>query len=246
MLVTEHQERRFMTHNQIEYWKYREGNRHNIVTENETRRHNVVGENIDLGKLNESIRHNKATESIGWDQNAIERGKLSETQRHNQATEYQGLRDLDIKSASQAEQVRHNQASERLTGTDLNIKAENVQETQRHNVASEGIESSRAESYATQAESQAEVNRANKALTDVQTTWAGLLNSGQLDLTQSQIEEIDARIDKYAAEIARANSDITRNAFQNANDTARTVFSGIQTLSQEVNRWAGNIALIKG
>lgn len=75
---------------QVQYWQYKEGQRHNLVAENQTQqsinesiRHNLQTEQIGWGNLAETTRHNKVSESIGW-------GNLSELTRHNQATEQIG------------------------------------------------------------------------------------------------------------------------------------------------------------
>lgn len=86
---------------QVEYWKYKEGARHNLAAEQlqresnsiaaeqvrvnwftaqENHRHNVQNEAIGWTNANENIRHNMVTESIS-------RGTLDETIRHNRQME---------------------------------------------------------------------------------------------------------------------------------------------------------------
>jgi hypothetical protein len=76
-----------MTHNQIEWWKLKETQRHNVVTEgisqntlNESIRHNVQTEVQARNELLEQARHNQVSEAIGW-------GNLAETTRHNRESE---------------------------------------------------------------------------------------------------------------------------------------------------------------
>lgn len=180
-----------MTHNQINYWNYRETGRHNVATENETNRHNVVTEGetkrhnlategIDLSKLNETTRHNLATEQ--------------EMGRHNLESESQGRVKLSIDSGTLGEITRHNQATESLTGTDLNIKSGNLNESIRHNTTTENISQQ-------QVDSQRELNTANALLADTKRTWESLKGSSYLNLTEAQIKQIDNDINRATAQI---------------------------------------------
>lgn len=221
-----------MTRNQIEYWNLQESKRHNVATEVEINRHNVATEGIDLGNLQETQRHNYATEGI-------ELGKLGETRRHNVATEGISQFEANTRNQQVVENVRHNQAVEGFTGTDLSIRSDTLSETTRHNQATEGIER-------TKAEAQAEVNRANADLIKVQKEWEALKLRTDLDLTQKQIQEMDARMEKYATEIAKLNSDITRNKFQNANQTVQTIINGLTSTSEQVRNWTSSVQKVRG
>lgn len=242
-----------MTRNQIDYWNLQENSRHNVVTEKETGRHNLATEqetarsnmarevetgrhnrateSIDLGKLQEQSRHNRVSEGQEDTRLSIESGKLVETGRHNLETEAQGRVNLGLSSDTLAELRRHNKATESLTGTDLNIKSMSQQETMRHNLTSESIEQQKAES-------QYLVNKANADYTNLKAKWEDVKTTEGLNLTRKQVEEMDARIEKYAQDIAKSNSDITRNNFQNANDTARTVISGLDTINDIIQDYA--------
>nr|AVX53773.1 putative ORF1 [Marmot picobirnavirus] len=101
-----------MTNNQIQYWALQENRRSNkarelettrsnLAREGETYRHNVVSENIDLGNLNEAIRHNQVTER--------------ETERSHRANEDLGWANVSIEAQGQREQARHNYSQERET-----------------------------------------------------------------------------------------------------------------------------------
>lgn len=150
-----------MTHNQIEYWKYMEDQRHNVASEEDTdiqnresNRHNVATENFNLMNLAEGKRHNLATE-VELNRHNIQAEQ--ETNRHNVSTEELSRNEL-------SEIVRHNKSTE-------NIGYNTLAETKRSNLARENISSNaNAESmrHNTQMESQAsaslrETKRSNKA-----------------------------------------------------------------------------------
>lgn len=150
-----------VTHNQIDYWKYKEEERHNLATEEdtdiqnrETNRHNVATENFNLMNLAEGKRHNLATE-VELNRHNIQTEQ--ETNRHNVSTEQLGRDELN-------EAVRHNKSTE-------SIGYATLAETKRSNLAREVLTSNaNAESmrHNTQMENQAsaslrETKRSNKA-----------------------------------------------------------------------------------
>lgn len=193
-----------MTGNQINYWNLQENKRHNVVTEEETGRHNRATESIDLGNLNETRRHNLATERL-------EGGKLSETTRHNLAYENELSRhnkvgeeqnavNLGISRDTLNEAIRHNFGSESLTARDLNIRADSLAETGRHNVATESISK-----Y--QAVSQAQLNDAHKALTELQTTWEGIKQSQNIKLTDANRRYYDQQIQNLQKQLEILDTD---------------------------------------
>lgn len=106
-----------MTHNQIEYAKYREDQRHNMATEYETNRNNVA-------VLAETNRHNVAYETETNRHNVINENETyrhnfateRETNRHNVVTEYNDAWRNQINQShyerSDAETARHNRAQE--------------------------------------------------------------------------------------------------------------------------------------
>lgn len=107
-----------MTTTQVQYWNYKEGQRHNVVTEKETNRHNKVTENLTVKDLQ------------------IKTYNAKEQKRHNIATENLTARDID-------EKIRHNKTSEELTANQIdemirhNMAQE--QEASRHNQAQEAL-----------------------------------------------------------------------------------------------------------
>lgn len=235
-----------MTRNQIEYWKNKETERSNRVREAETQRSNLAQEGLkrqeigiqagqlDLSKLSvaEQGRHNLETEAQGRTDLARRESELAETSRTHRANEA-------IAGGNLAEQRRSNMAQESLKQVDLSINADRNAEIARHNEATEEIQT-------TQAEAQAEVNKANAELIKIQSEWESLKRSGELELTQKQIAEMDARIDKYGTEIAKMNSDITANRFSNFNNTLRSLTDALTSTSKEVRGWSGKINLVKG
>lgn len=122
-----------MTSNLISYWRYKEDQRHNFVSEflardslNETVRHNKESESISWSNLTETIRHNKAMESISQQQIGLGYANLAETVRHNQEQE-------KISWAQQYENQRSHKANESISQA---VAAENA----RHNLVSEQMQ----------------------------------------------------------------------------------------------------------
>lgn len=76
-----------------------ETGRHNRVTESETSRHNLRGEDLDAARISEARRHNVQSEGLEAQRNketqrhnmygteVIDRDKLTETERHNRHSE---------------------------------------------------------------------------------------------------------------------------------------------------------------
>lgn len=218
-----------ITRNQIEYWNLQENKRHNITTETETKRHNVAGEGIDIGRLQETKRHNLVTEDISY-------RDLEERRRHNLRTEGQTDVSLGIQAGSLAEQKRHNLSTEGLTGVNLNILAGQLGEQIRHNQATEGL-------TALRYDSQNRLDNARAQLTEIQSEWENIRQSLSADLTQTQIDQIDAQIDKYQVEVDKLYSDIMRNNFQNINSVTRSI-SDLSSVFKDVAGGASSIASI--
>lgn len=114
-----------MTANQINYWRQREEMRHNVASEGETSRHNKETEkaaksqiNLGYAQLNETSRHNVASEQLSW-------ANLNESKRHNVATETLTANNLQ-------EAKRHNLVAEQQN-------AAAIAETGAHNRVSEAI-----------------------------------------------------------------------------------------------------------
>lgn len=130
-----------MTSNQIEFAKHRENQRHNRLTETESKRHNVQEEGIGWGNLGELSRHNRETESINWfsaanlatyqntmGKAALEQAGAARSQAQTAAVSAQ-TRKEELKNAKDmtSESVRHNQATEAIGARSNEVQAEKVQ-----------------------------------------------------------------------------------------------------------------------
>lgn len=123
-----------------------ENKRHNVVYENEIARHNKATEgltskqlNIEQGKLAETIRSHKASESISLQ-------NLAETRRHNVAQEGISSRQLDIDSQYKGAMVeqglqRIELDSQHIENERRRVRNETLarRETARHNAAQEDL-----------------------------------------------------------------------------------------------------------
>lgn len=180
-----------MTKNQIEYLKYKETQRANLRQEELTAARDATSRELGFGTLEESKRHNQATE-------AHNTAVLGETQRHNYAQEAYNVAVL-------GEQTRHNYATEGIQRDTLaetqraNIARET--ETNRHNVASEQLSQQQLEISLGQLEVSrgqlevsrgqlAETNRSNLAR-EAESRRTNLANEaikqGQLEVSQGQL-----------------------------------------------------------
>lgn len=172
----------------------------------------MTANQVAYWNLQETGRHNRATET--------------ETNRHNVVTEGIDLGNLN-------EKVRHNKATE---GIDIG----KLQETMRHNVASEGIGAQQANAAQTNAaaslysaqeqnrhnlisekqnqqviSSQSLLNTANRNLANVRAKYEQLRGNATVNLTESQIKQIDQNIRVMESQINKMNSEINHMSFQN-------------------------------
>lgn len=209
-----------MTTNQINYWNLQENKRHNVVTEGETNRHNVATETetnrhnlateaVDLGKLNESIRHNQRTEQISA-------ATLAETNRHN--------------VVSEGEANRHNVQTERLDSVDLNIKQDQLGETQRHNQQTESVDKMNAHTSAVVGQSERLRNDAETQYKEVLTTWEGLKNSPNVDLANAKVKAVQQQLKQIDSQIQRAQIQNTVDAWNAVNNSVRAAADIIDAL----------------
>lgn len=137
-----------MTHNQIDFWNYKENARHNLATEAELSRHNQSVEG-------ETNRHNVVTESNDTRQVAVNEATVAETSRHNYVMEDIGYYNasnqaLQAKAAylnaqaslANVEVNRTNAESNRInakaSAVNAQTRKEELSETNRHNTTSEG------------------------------------------------------------------------------------------------------------
>lgn len=194
-----------MTHNQINYWNLQETNRHNVVTENETGRHNRATESIDLGKLNESIRHNQRTEGQTDVSLGIESGKLQET-------------------------IRHNQATEGLSGADLNIKADTLQETSRHNQTQERIDQQRMAAQNALDYAKKDYQDIVNTWEGLQRSVNVELSATQKDQAKIMINKINTEINRLQQQIDWNNYDKALEGINTLNNLLRTGSSYVDAL----------------
>lgn len=218
-----------MTKNQIDYWRYREDQRHNQAsekeenrsnlakegenyrhntsTEKETHRHNVATEGIDISKLNETQRHNKETEALGKGNLQLGRDTLNESRRHNVATESEANRHNvateGISIGNLNESIRHNMAAESLGYGNLSLGQDTLSETNRHNVVSEGISSSATEANNTLAYARAR-------LSDTERNWKVVLNDQQTDINAATLDKIEAEISKLQNDVEVSREKVTQ------------------------------------
>lgn len=190
-----------MTANQINYWNLQETKRHNVTTEGETERHNRATEGIDLGRLEETRRHNVASEGI-------EQGKLD-----------LGYAQLGKDYAVLAEQNRHNLATEQNAAVDLNIKQQTQTEQERYNKELNRQGAVIGQSQALANQMRALRDEAETKLTDVQRTWLGIKESQNIELTNKNIAAVSQQLKKVEADIQRAQTLNTIDAWKAANDS---------------------------
>lgn len=116
-----------MTANNINYWGYRENQRHNLAMEDyyqdslaETKRHNVATETT----ANEQVKVAWANNQVAWANNQLGWSQLDETIRHNKASESISWANVDLGWANVNETRRHNLATEQnqLLATNLQFK----------------------------------------------------------------------------------------------------------------------------
>lgn len=143
-----------MTRNQIDFAKHKESMRHNLEMEQQGRL-----------TIDESVRHNKKSEDIGYANVGLGYSNLSELSRHNQQSEAVNWFTAQNLAYLQGEQAGYYDALRAKTGSEVgvaqrnattnalnymvnlksvlesgrhNVTAEN--ETRRHNVANEAIQ----------------------------------------------------------------------------------------------------------
>lgn len=161
-----------LTKNQIEYQKLVETKRANQVNEAQTRWRDYHTNAVAVGGLNETIRHNYATEGL-------DRSKAVEAARHNAATE-------EIQLFVAQEGKRHNLEGERLQGEQITLGYSQLQESQRHNTAVES------ETYRHNLSVENETLRANQAreaLNRYEAQELAKYHSQQIGLGYSQLSE---------------------------------------------------------
>nr|UVJ88923.1 hypothetical protein [Picobirnavirus sp.] len=176
----------YMLATQVEYWKYKEGARHNLATESlqsesnaiareqvsvnwftahENQRHNQQQEAIGWTNANENIRHNMVTEGI-------QRDTLNETRRHNRVQE-------DIGYQNAYANVSQANAAQRRASIDFG-RLTLDQQMQPYKIASQEAQTYKAksESVKTQAETaKIPFDMKMRTVEFVGNLWSGTLGS---------------------------------------------------------------------
>lgn len=256
-----------LTQNQIAYWNLQETkransetNRHNVATENETARHNLAGEQFNISNLNESIRHNKVTETETNRHNVVTE---NETNRHNVAGEQFNIAQLQEQQrhniageqfniSQLAETTRHNKWNESIdyfnSRENQRAHLENERqtairnnETERHNKSTESIQKSAQDLQSYQI---AEQKRHNKATEEIDTArqvsesaYKKVMRQVELiklgnnsDLTYDQRAKIQREIDKMDQDYSLAKKKQTLDTWHQVNESANSIANIIKAI----------------
>lgn len=235
--------RRDATTRELGFANLTEVSRHNLAYEEnarfvaqEQRRHNFESEAIsrlglDLQRkdldlkgrsLDETIRHNVASEQVSLGQLELNRQTLLEQARHNVANEKYNQDQLTHSRNVLGEQIRHNQASEILTSGQM-------YETSRHNLAVEDVSRYRAE----------EERRANLAR-EGETRRHNIVSEG---LTSQQIGLGYANVNLGYQQLAeQARSNVSRETETHRANIAHEMELNRSNLARESENHRSNIA----
>lgn len=197
---------------QIQFLNYKEQQRHNLMTESQ----NAVQLGIQQGTLEESVRHNKVNEEVGW-------FNAQETKRHNIVGE-------NINYFNAMENARHNLVTEDQSQQVINetVRHNRVweNETHRHNVQQENIGYANVSlGYANLAESSRH-NRASEAIGATQAMASMTQAAAARTNANNNTREVTSRIRVNQAQIDRYNA-------QNSLDYERAVSEPVQ---RDLNR----------
>lgn len=188
-----------------------ESQRHNRSVEGETNRHNLITENQYMLSLVETSRSNRANEDIARERNSISREANLINDRHYTRSDANAAYATYVQDQhyqrSDAETARSNRAKE----SELN----------RHNLRSELIDAQNAETAAYGNSINAWRAQQDVRIRDQQNinTWLG---------TQSSQTSANAQKKQAATSAAKAESDITRNTWQNWTSLADVVLDGLE------------------
>nr|AVX53737.1 putative ORF1 [Marmot picobirnavirus] len=168
----------------------------------------------NLAVETETNRHNVASENIDL-------AALQESSRHNVTTEGQGQQNINLNWAKLQEDVRSHRANEELKGVDLNITGSHYE---RQDAANKLV-----------AKTTADLNASRAALNEIEKEWAGLKNSAQVALTQTQKNEVDALIRKVDAEMANLYSQAEYANEKGVSEGFNRVYNGLNSLSRIID-----------
>lgn len=180
---------------QIQYFKYKEDQRHNLVAESQNKEQLAIAR----GNLEENVRHNLQTEQVSW-------FNAQENQRHNLVNE-------DIAWANQHETVRHNTVMESQGFAAL-------EESKRHNRAQESI--GRTQARASLIQANASVGQAKAAWLNATTNQYNAVTS-RMQL-KNNTRETTARISnmRHQNRVYNSTVDMNRSKARLQDQQART------------------------
>ena len=239
-----------MTHNQIEYAKHKETQRSNLAKEAETHRSNVATElltdrrdsrayEINLGTLNENIRHNTAVEAETYRSNVAREietnranlAKEAETYRSNVAREQENIRHNVVseqeltrhQQAQESETTRTNKAYESIGRTNAAANWKNAEtntynaETNRQNADTRVSELEETSRHNVQNEAQAALN----SVREYSARYRDYLNAKD----RIEVQRAELAIRQMEADIKSGQLSETErnNRYQNILDTANTI-----------------------
>lgn len=147
----------------------------------------MLNTQVEYWKLQESKRHNVATEQLSRDQLGFSYAQLAEDTRHHQADERQNY-------YSYLETSRHNKASEDIAYRNIDLGYANLSELSTHNRAMEDI--GRTQARASLISASASVMQAKAA----QTTAAANLQNAQTNAQNAQTRIDELSIEREKAE----------------------------------------------
>lgn len=195
-----------MTQNQIAYWNYIEGKRHNQATEAETNRNNVAvlaeTNRANLAKerqnkINSDRSYYMSLVSFEEQKRAtrvsenLRQQELNETVRSNKAREEISRQQANNQSAQVVVQQKAQRENERSNRAQETLKSESQRETKRSNIANQSLGA--AELKETTRSHRA--NEANQRFSNTLTAQRNQIqqnyNNNSLKLTKKQLDEVE-------------------------------------------------------
>lgn len=154
---------------QVQYWTYKENQRHNMVSENQ-----------NLRSINESVRHNVQAEQVAWQNLSLQNRALYETTRHNLATEQISQQQNKLGWSTLNETTRHNMAVESVQRTQAQAALQQAKASTLSAQAAQQQASTAFLNYAsndTVRRSQSKLNTAKAKQTRKETSYLGQKNA---------------------------------------------------------------------
>lgn len=195
-----------MTQNQIAYWNYVEGKRHNLATETETNRNNVATlaetnrANLAKEKQNRinsdrsyymslvSFEEQKRATRVSED---LRQKELNETIRSNKAREEISRTQAANQSAQVAVQRRAQAETERSNKARETLTSESQRETKRSNIASQGLKATELKETTRSHKANESNQRFANTLTAQKNQIQQSYNNASLKMTKKQLDEVE-------------------------------------------------------